>query len=564
MYEELIKELNPKPTFNLKWYKDEDLYSEGEIEDIIINLIAQNEPENYVDVIADNYSWSTYYHLTHIRKNILNWYPFDEQGDVLEIGCGMGAITSVLCDKCKSVTAVELSQKRAIGTLVRCREKDNLEIIVGNLNDIEFEKKFDYITLIGVLEYQGSYTDTDNPYLDFLKKIKGLLKPDGKLLVAIENQYGLKYWCGAREDHTAIPFEGMNQYSISDKKVRTFSKKALERLMKESGFENVYFYYPMPDYKMPMVVYSQDCLPKNSNMFNMEYYYVPDNKTLVAQEEKIYGDLIDNQVFDFFANSFLVECTEQGKVGEVTFASLSCKRFSEYNIGTRFTSRGTVEKFALSDGEKHLQEILENEEALIKRGIKVCKSQYNGHAIETEYVCEKTLEDVMLEAYKEKDEEKIIKWWNLLYEEVLKSSPEIGWQDNLMYTFDMGITPDSEKYGPILETGYLDLIPRNAFYKGGEIVWFDQEWKLENVPAKFVLYRAMVEFYCAFEEANKGLSLGHLAVKMGVATLWKEFQELNSVFMGVVIDPVLLAESRGFVKDTRNAVINNLNKLINR
>lgn len=111
MYQELIEKLNPKPKFNLKWYKDEDLYSEGEIEDAIIKMIAENEPEDYVGAIYDNFNWSTYYHLTHIRKNILNWYPFEADSSVLEIGCGLGAITSVLCDNCKDVTAVELSQK---------------------------------------------------------------------------------------------------------------------------------------------------------------------------------------------------------------------------------------------------------------------------------------------------------------------------------------------------------------------------------------------------------------------------------------------------------------------
>ena len=32
MYEDLIANLNPKPQFNLKSYKNEDFYSEGEIE----------------------------------------------------------------------------------------------------------------------------------------------------------------------------------------------------------------------------------------------------------------------------------------------------------------------------------------------------------------------------------------------------------------------------------------------------------------------------------------------------------------------------------------------------
>lgn len=218
MYEKLIQQLNPLPNFLLDWYNGQDSYSEGEVEDKIIRIIAENPPEDYVDAIYANFDWSTYYHLTHIRQNILNWYPFHPDSEILEIGCGLGAITNMLCSRCSHVTAVELSLKRATAALLRCREQNNLDIIVGNLNDIHFTRQFDYITLIGVLEYQGSYTDSASPYLDFLRKVKTLLKPNGRLLIAIENQYGLKYWCGAREDHTGIPFEGLNQYSISQKK----------------------------------------------------------------------------------------------------------------------------------------------------------------------------------------------------------------------------------------------------------------------------------------------------------------------------------------------------------
>lgn len=225
MYQQYIEELKPLPKWNLQWYTEDDQYSDGIVEDEIVRLIAEHPVEDYVQAIHDHYSWPVYYHLTQVRRNILNWYEFAPDSDVLEIGCGFGAITGLLCEKCKSVTAVELSKRRATGALLRNRDRDNLEIIVGNLNDISFEKKFDYITLIGVLEYQGRFTDTDHPYHDFLKKIKSLLKPNGKLLIAIENQYGLKYWCGAGEDHTGVPFDGMNQYLLTNQGIRTFSAR---------------------------------------------------------------------------------------------------------------------------------------------------------------------------------------------------------------------------------------------------------------------------------------------------------------------------------------------------
>lgn len=93
---------------NLKWYKDDDRYSDGDVEEDIVRYIAQNKPEDYGKVIYENLDWAVYYHLSNVRRNLLNWYPFRKEGSVLEIGAGCGAITGLLCDKCKKVTAVEL------------------------------------------------------------------------------------------------------------------------------------------------------------------------------------------------------------------------------------------------------------------------------------------------------------------------------------------------------------------------------------------------------------------------------------------------------------------------
>lgn len=405
MYEEIIQQLNPLPNLILDWYSGQDAYSEGDVEDRIIRIIAENPPEDYVNAIYANFDWSAYYHLTHIRQNILNWYPFRPDSEILEIGCGLGAITNMLCSRCSHVTAVELSLKRATAALLRCREQSNLDIIVGNLNDITFTRQFDYITLIGVLEYQGSYTDSDNPYLDFLRKVKTLLKPNGKLLIAIENQYGLKYWCGAREDHTGIPFEGLNQYSISPKKVRTFSRASLDNLIRRSGLQHTFFYYPMPDYKLPTVIYSQELLPSDENMLNMHPYYTPDAATLIADERNLYQDIAANHVFEFFANSFLVECSDDSQIGAVSFASLSSERLPEYRIATRFLQEGKVEKYALNHslGQQHILELLENEQRLLRRGLKVWESRLDGSRAVSCYCNSQTWERHLLTLFESGD-----------------------------------------------------------------------------------------------------------------------------------------------------------------
>lgn len=564
MYSELINTLKPIPKLNLTWYKDEDFYSEGDIEDAIIQLIANNPPEDYSDIICQHFSWSTYYHLTHLRKNILNWYPFSKDASVLEIGCGMGAITSVLCDHCKEVTSVELSKRRATATLLRCREKSNLEIIVGNLNDIEFDKKFDYITLIGVLEYQGSYTNTDNPYSDFLKRIKTLLKPNGKLLIAIENQYGLKYWCGAREDHTSIPFDGMNQYTLTSKKVRTFSKSALDELIKLSGYKNTYFYYPMPDYKLPTVVYSQNYLPQNHNMQNFRTYYVPDTSTLIAQEEHIYQDIIDNDVFEFFANSFLVECSDDDNLGCVTFASLSSERTIDHRIGTRFVSDDSVEKFALNAlSIEHIAQTSKNEKTLAQRGIRVLKSSFEQNKIISAYSDAPLLEYILLNAFEQKDYDKIYSFLDMVYADILTSSETIAASENILFTLGLDIQKEPLSYGPILKTGYLDMLFRNAFLADDSLQWFDQEWILENIPAKYILYRAIMTFYSSYPKCNTILPLETIATHYQFLNNIADFRMIEELFMGAVIDQNHMAASRVFRDSNRNSCITNIQKLLN-
>src|SRR5690606_11439137 len=94
-----------------------------------------------------------------------------------------------------------------------------------------------------------------------LKKLHSMLAPGGKLVVAIENKLGLKYWAGATEDHTGKIFEGIYGYPDHNDKVRTYSRKEMADRLIDAGFGSTYFYYPYPDYKLPYLIYSDDYYP---------------------------------------------------------------------------------------------------------------------------------------------------------------------------------------------------------------------------------------------------------------------------------------------------------------
>lgn len=294
---------------NYDFYTGKDTYCDGDVEMDVLNYLEEFGEENYRDIFEKDIRWPVFYHITPIRKNILNWYEFKDNAEVLEIGAGMGAITGILCDKAGYVTSVELSKQRAKAIEQRCKNKENLELIVGNFNDIKFEKKFDYITLIGVLEYAPMYTDSENPFEDFLKKVKMLLKDDGKLLIAIENQFGLRYFSGVEEDHTNKVFDGITGYE-NKRGIRTFGKFELKEILKKSGFGFTNFYYPLPDYKLPNVIFSDDYLPNEESLNRYMPYLSNEGSCVEFDEKEAFKDIIKNGQFDFFANSFFVEASE--------------------------------------------------------------------------------------------------------------------------------------------------------------------------------------------------------------------------------------------------------------
>lgn len=302
-----MKELIGKIELNLDYYSGSDLYSDGKVEDELLEIVQNYTEDEYDEIIAREKRWPILYHLSHIRQNIIEWFPFSKDARVLEIGAGCGAITGALARNCAEVTCVELSKKRSLINAYRNMDYDNIQIMVGNFQEIEPElpTDYDYITLIGVLEYAASYIHSGiDAFQEFLNIIQSHLKPEGKLIVAIENKYGLKYWAGCKEDHVSRYFEGIEGYTHT-KGVRTFSKRGLTKLFMDCGMHVEAFYYPYPDYKLPTEIFSDAYLPEQGtltqNLMNLD-----NERLLTFDESRVYDSLIEDGMYPEFANSFLV------------------------------------------------------------------------------------------------------------------------------------------------------------------------------------------------------------------------------------------------------------------
>ena len=310
---------------DLTWHKGDDHYSDGDIENELLDCVRNRQIN---ELLHNDNRWPIIYHLSPVRENIVSWVPFKKTDCVLEIGSGCGAVSGVMASKAGWLDCVEISPRRAEISAWRNHAHDNMVIHVGNLNDVEFAEKYDYITLIGVLEYAGTFTHTDNPYLDFLLACQKFLKPEGTLIIAIENRLGMKYWSGAKEDHTGGRFDGILNYTYPQLKVRTFARKELASLLRNVGLDKQSWYYPYPDYKLPVEIHSDSYLPNGADIKHFDSSVFDQDRIEIFSEAQAMAGICDAGLYPEFANSFLVLCSN----GQANMPVRQLPEYVHYNV----------------------------------------------------------------------------------------------------------------------------------------------------------------------------------------------------------------------------------------
>lgn len=278
----------------------------------------------------------------------------------------------------------------------------------------------------------------------------------------------------------------------------------------------------------------------------------------------VYKDVIENGVFEFFANSFLVECSDDGHLGRVTFSCFSTERKEKYRIATLFTDEGKVEKLPLNEteGAAHIWQCVKNGLALQKAGKNVLPMQLKNGRLVSDFVQGQSLEERVLAAVKRKNKFEVCRILDQVYQEILSSSQHIAAEENIFYTMEIDKEVNADKYGPILKVGFIDMILRNAFYIDGNIQWFDQEWVLECVPAGYVFYRLLIALYQFFPYVDKVAPIVEIAQKYGVLAAWQEYRKMEELFADMVVEEAHVLESNVYRGVDRTACLNNIQKLL--
>lgn len=488
------------------------------LEDIqICEYIKNNEKEEYEKIIENDSKIETILALSSIRQNIIKWYPFRENSTVLEIGANYGELTQVLCERLSKVVALEGSEEKRNAIIERNKEKLNLEVV----GDIEkLNEKFDYITIIGI-------ENIKNDFQEILEELKKYLNTDGIILMAANNRLGMQYF-------SKTSAAGENITNQSEEKLYTL--KELEKQINKAGYTNFKIYYPMTDYKLTNVIFT-DKKPLSKNNLARNIVYNSEDTIKFYDQNEAYREVLEENegIFRLFANSFFIEIFKGDYIeNEIRLVAFSNMRKPQYRIQT-IMKKDFVYKYADSEiSKKHLENIKENIEILKQSGLNTI-DDYDKEKIISKYTEELTLDKVIINLIKEHKQKEAIDLINKFKEELVNNLEKSHEDKNVFDEYKIEYQKEKIQDMTLVKYGLWDLIFQNCFYIDNKFYFYDQEWKKENVPVEFILYRAIKYF----ERLKKYISSNELYEIMGIdGQQIKLFDELDNKIQEEIRDEI--------------------------
>ncbi len=458
------------------------------------------------------------YEETDLKRNVLQWYPIKENSTILQIGFESYELIDEMCKKSKRVTIIINNDKQKEEILQKVTY-ENLEIKVEqNLTNIK--EKYDYVSLIGTIKiYQDNLEEKAYKRLQRLLKIaKDTCKENGKILLAIDNKYGMKFWTTMYA-----------QKNILCNQKFALSKTMINELLKEVNLTNYKYYYMLPDYKITNVIFTDEFLPNVENIHRDFTYGEEEFSTF--NEIEAYGEILKENIelFKFYSNSYFIEIGKNElEDNDIIFVSYTNIRKEKYRIKT-IIYKDKVEKTYNNEMAKmHIEQIKRNIDIMNELKIRTLDS-YENEKIISKYIKNgKSYDKILLEYLEKEQNERFFSEINEYKNKLAKILKNVDYneiKDNNVFTkYNIKCEEEILNKFHFVKHGLWDLIFQNSFYIDNELYFYDQEWYEENIPVEYIIYRAIAYF----PNAHAYIPTNKLYETLGINQYIKIFQELDN------------------------------------
>ena len=213
-----------------------------------------------------------------IRQSLIEWYPFKKDDKVLLINSGDSSLDELLEQRCQLSVNDDYNKLSGI------------------------KGEFDIVVMYDLYDF---CIESNVKVKDMMDKLLSLKTSQGTLFIALENKLGMKYFAGCQEEQKGGFYTGIEDYSSWDSHIHPLSKKELEDIIGELNVSSFRFYYPYPDYKYPTIIYTDECLPKEGELYR-NIRNIDRDRYVIFDEKRAFDSVIKAGLFPEFSNSYLI------------------------------------------------------------------------------------------------------------------------------------------------------------------------------------------------------------------------------------------------------------------
>jgi cytidyltransferase-like protein len=448
-----------------------------------------------------------------LPKALISWYKFEKDKKALFITGTLPefeVLFSVLEDKGLEVTKLH---KYQLTDFEMEYVSHDIPEEYQNIDLSIYEHYFDYIILTGILE---QVVDAAT----LIDRMPFFLAPNGKILIGVNNRYALRGFCGDKDVTTGHVLDGIDNYiNVSVKRMETigghaYSKSELEKMLTKAGLQSS-FYSVFPCIERPQIFLKYGYKPNERLDVRIFSEYI-NPETVYLYEEKLYDDLLANDMLHQMANGYFVEATADGRLSDADQITVQNDRDPETCVAT-YVYLDRVEKVPMyKAGIDKVSQLKDNTEYLIEHNVPMAEAAVDSdqESFVTKYIQGVIYTDYLRTCLRE-DKGKFLSELTRFKNIIDNSSDAVPYDEYDWLKFDpywekrreddptkykwrdlaFGSRREQESIGVILKRGYIDLVSLNCFETSEGPVFFDQEFYIDNFPANAIFIRTIDFIY---------------------------------------------------------------------